>query len=388
MIEQPLDPEQLQQCQQGIANAEWVDNDQRLAELCGQWRTHSLVAVDTEFQRTDTFYPIPGLIQIGCDQHAYLIDPQSITDFSPLIELFNDEKVLKLVHAGSEDLELFAHSFGATPRPLFDTQTACAFVGLGLSVGYQRLLGTLFGLEVDKHETRSDWLQRPLTESQRRYAAEDVVFLELIYQRLLPRLQQEGKLAWVMEECQQAADAALAEPDLDGYYLRFKQAWKLRPEQLAVLYTLSAWREREARTRDMPRNFVLHNNALQGIAMKLPGSMGALSKVERIRGRTLSKDGDTLLVLVKQGRERAQSDPLPQPERPLPSQAGATLKKLKQQVQQRAEALQIAPELLAKRKDLEALLRAHLEQAEVRLPAGLQGWRQAVVSDALLAELV
>ena len=172
MINRPIEQQRFAQCQQAIAEAEWVASNSRLAELCLDWRQSERVAVDTEFQRTDTFYPIPGLIQIGCNQKAYLIDPQAITDFSPFVDLLNDTAVLKLVHAASEDLELFAHCYGATPRPLFDTQTACAFLGLGLSVGYQRLLNTLFELDVDKHETRSDWLQRPLTQSQQRYAAE------------------------------------------------------------------------------------------------------------------------------------------------------------------------------------------------------------------------
>lgn len=387
MINQNLDESQLHSCRKAIDNAEWVDTNERLAELSHQWRQQGQVAIDTEFQRTDTFYPIPGLIQVGSEGQAYLIDPQAITDFSPLVDLLNDEKVLKLVHAGSEDLELFAHSFGAVPRPLFDTQTACAFLGLGLSVGYQRLLSTLFGLEVDKQETRSDWLQRPLTESQCRYAAEDVVFLELIYQRLLPRLEAESKLDWVLEECARAADEALLPPDLDGYYLRFKQAWKLRPEQLAVLYTLSGWREREARDRDIPRNFVLHNSSLQSMATRLPNSMGALSKVERIRGRTLSRDGKKLLDLVKQGLEREDSDSIQVPERPLPSHCSAKLKQLKALVNQRAESLDIAPELMVKRKDMEALVRSQLETGEACLPDGLQGWRAQAVGEDLQALL-
>ncbi|MEH6469862.1 MAG: ribonuclease D [Halopseudomonas sp.] len=387
MINRPLQQDQLAQCQQAIGEAEWVSTHQRLAELCQSWHQHAMVAVDTEFQRTDTFYPIPGLIQVGCDNRAYLIDPQAIDDFSPFAELLNDSSVLKLIHAGSEDLELFAHCYGATPRPLFDTQTACAFLGLGLSMGYQRLLGTLLELEVDKHETRSDWLQRPLTESQRRYAAEDVVFLEAIYQRLAPKLEAEGKLDWLLLECQQAADAALKAPDMDDYYLRFKQAWKLKPNQLCVLQALSSWRERQARERNMPRNFVIHNNTLQSIATKLPDSMGALSGVEQIRGRALSKDGATLLKLVKQGLQKAQSGEVEALPRPLPSSCTATLKQLKQRVAQRAETLQMAPELLARRKDLEALVRSQLEQGEALLPDGLQGWREAVIGRALVDSL-
>ncbi len=386
MINRPIEQDQLQQCQQAINEAEWVCSNQRLADLCSAWRQCERVAVDTEFQRTDTFYPIAGLIQIGCNNRAYLIDPLEITDFSPFVALLNDTSVLKLVHAGSEDLELFAHCYGATPRPLFDTQTACAFLGQGLSIGYQRLLATLFELEVDKQETRSDWLQRPLTPAQRHYAAEDVVYLDIIYQRLATRLQAEGKLDWLLQDCQQAADTALQPTDMDSYFLRFKQAWKLKPNQLSVLQTLSSWREREARARDIPRNFVIHNNTLQSIAIKLPQSLGALSGTEQIRGRTLSTDGAQLLALVQQGLAVPLASIQGCP-RPLPSSSNALMKRLKAQVQACAERLQIAPELLARRKDLDALLRSQLEQGEVILPQGLQGWREAVIGKALLAEL-
>ena len=386
MINRPIERDQLAQCQQAINEAEWVSSHSRLSELCLAWRQSERVAIDTEFQRTDTFYPIPGLIQVGCHGRAYLIDPQAIADFSPFIELLNDTSVLKLVHAGSEDLELFAHCYGATPRSLFDTQTACAFLGQGLSIGYQRLLSTLFELDVDKHETRSDWLQRPLTDAQQRYAAEDVVYLEIIYQRLATRLKAEGKLDWLLQECQQAADAALQPADMDSYFLRFKQAWKLKPNQLSVLQTLSSWREREARARDIPRNFVIHNNTLQSIAIKLPRTLGALSGVEQIRGRTLSADGAKLLALVQQGLD-APLAALASFPRPLPSTSNAVMKRLKALVQQCADRLQIAPELLVRRKDLEALLRSQLEQGEAVLPEGLRGWREAVIGKALVAEL-
>lgn len=388
MINQPLSAVQLASCQQAIDSAEWVADNARLAELCLLWRKSERVAVDTEFQRTDTFYPIAGLIQVGCDGKAYLIDPQAVDDFSPFAELLNDRSVLKLIHAGSEDLELFAHCYGATPRPMFDTQTACAFLGLGLSVGYQRLLETLFELSVDKHETRSDWLQRPLTASQLRYAAEDVVFLEAIYQRLEPQLLSAGKMDWLLQECQQAADAALAEPDMDGYYLRFKQAWKLKPHQLGVLQVLSSWRERQARERNIPRNFVIHNNTLQSIATQLPDHKGALAKADQIRGRTLSKDGRQLLELVEEGQKLAKSGSLQVPPRPLPSQCNAALKQLKRLVLQRAEALQVAPEVLARRKDLEAVLRSQLELGGAVLPEGLQGWRADIIGKLLLDSLV
>ncbi|HEY5717820.1 MAG TPA: ribonuclease D [Motiliproteus sp.] len=385
MINLPLDAAQQARCEQLVAAAEWVEDDARLAELCHQWRQQPLVALDTEFIRTDTFYPQPGLIQVGVADGVYLIDPLAIADMQPLVALFDDPAVLKLLHAGSEDLELFASQYGTVPRPLFDTQIACAFVGMGLSIGYQRLLETFFGLSVDKQETRSDWLQRPLTESQCRYAALDVVYLGEIYRRLKQRLAEQGSYDWVVAECAQIAADALLEPDPQLYYLRFKQAWKMRPRQLAILQTLAAWREGEARQRNIPRNFVLHNNSLLDMAYKAPGSLRELSQITQIRGRTLSKDGQTLLDLVTAATSKSEMPPVP--DAPLPSTLGKKIKSLKQLIQQMADQWHIAPELLVRKKDLEALVRSGLEGGSYQLPTGLCGWREAIIGQPLLQQL-
>nr|WP_281411973.1 ribonuclease D [Motiliproteus sediminis] len=370
---------------QKVAAAEWVDSQSRLEALCLQWRQQPVIGLDTEFIRTDTFYPKPGLIQVACAQGVYLIDPLAIDSMAPLVGLFEDSKVLKVLHACSEDLELFASSYGAVPQPLFDTQVACAFAGFGLSIGYQRLLETFFNFSVDKQETRSDWLQRPLTESQRRYAALDVVYLDEIYQRLATRLREKGSYDWVLAECQQLADEALVTPDPDQYYHRFRQAWKLKPQQLKVLQSVSAWREREARVRDMPRNFLLHNNSVVGIAMKQPRTLGELSRIEQIRGRTLSKDGEALLSLVAAAQDSAT---VPEaPGAPLPSSEGNRVKVLKKTVQAVAAEWDIAPELLVRKRDLEALVRSGMGGGGYCLPQGLTGWREPLIGQPLLQAL-
>ncbi|WP_207061287.1 ribonuclease D [Motiliproteus sp. SC1-56] len=387
MITQPIADERLQALTEAAANPEWVADDARLRALCEHWRTLSRVALDTEFQRVDTFYPIPGLIQVAAEGRCYLIDPLAINDFAPFSDLLRDTSVLKLLHACSEDLELFAHSYGATPTPLFDTQVACAFLDLGLSIGYQRLLDTLFSLPVDKQETRSDWLQRPLTEAQKHYAAVDVVYLEAIYQRLAPRLEEQGKWEWVMDECAQMAQAQADDRIDPDYYLKFKQAWKLRPEQLAVLKALCQWREEQARERDMPRNFLIKNNTLWSLAVRMPQTMRELSQAEQIRGRTLSQDGKTLLGLICSARDAAGDNAPEAPPRPLAASSGRQLKVLKSAVQDVAAQRGLAPELLARRRDLEDLLRIGSDDARFELPRGLRGWRESLVKEPLLKVL-
>ncbi len=383
MINRPIDAQQLQALQDATMAPEWVNSAERLAELCTQWRQQPLVGLDTEFQRTDTFYPKPGLIQVASEGRCYLVDPLAVDDLSPLADLLRDPDVLKVLHACSEDLELFNLMLGCVPRPLFDTQTACAFLGLGLSIGYQRLLQTLFELDVEKEETRSDWLQRPLSASQCHYAAQDVAYLEAIYQRLQPALEAEGKYAWLMAECEQMLTPADTD-EAKHYSVRFKQAWKLRPQQLAVLQALSVWREQEARSRDMPRNFVVHNQSLMAMASRPPASLRELSQIEQVRGRTLSKDGAVLLALVAEARNRPLADCPPPPPRPLPSTWSKRLKALKALIETTASGLNLAPELLVRRKELEALVRSGMADDRYVLPAALQGWREDVIGKPLL----
>ena len=373
---------------QAAEDYEWVDSNERLAALCIEWRKQPLLGLDTEFLRTDTFYPKPGLIQVACCGQCYLLDPLKITEFNEFIRVLTDPSVLKVLHACSEDLELFVECFGAAPQPIFDSQVAGAFLGFGLSIGYQRLLDTLFQVEVGKEETRSDWLQRPLTDAQKLYAAIDVTYLSPIHQILSDRLRQQGKLAWVMEECQRLVDSAAQPADHGRSYLqRFKQAWKLQPKQLAVLKELSAWREDEARKRDMPRNFLLHNNSIMEMAIRPPGNMRALAAVEKMRGRTVSSDGKQLLKLVQDALDAPLDPNLESPPRPLPSSWAKRLKPLKETIRQIADQLELAPEMLVRRKDLEELVRSGLDGQEFALPVELKGWREEVVGRQLLEEL-
>lgn len=362
----------------------WISTDEELAKYCQQWLNEPIVGLDTEFQRTDTFYPIAGLIQIAVKTDCYLIDPLSITDFSPFVELLQAPNVLKILHACSEDLELFTHCYGAVPSPLFDTQIACAFIGLGLSIGYQRLLKQEFDVELEKEQTRSDWLQRPLTEAQKHYAALDVVYLTDLYFWIETQLKAGNKYDWVMEECQRLADSYSLEENFQLSYLqRFKQGWKLKPKQLSVLQALSAWREEQARERDMPRNFLLHNSSIMAMAQRAPRNMKDLSNVERMRGRFLQTDGKTLLVIIDEAANRALEDCPAPPPRPLPADMAKQVKQLKAKVSQTAEELDVAPELLVRKKDLEQLVR-NAQQERWELPQDMQGWRETVISKPLL----
>lgn len=364
----------------------WILDDASLARHCAEWQALPYVALDTEFMRVDTFYPIAGLIQIGDGARAYLIDPLVINQWQPLAQLLENPAVIKVVHACSEDLEVLLRLTGSLPAPLFDTQLAAAYLNLGFSMGYSRLVQEVLGLELPKGETRSDWLQRPLSDTQVSYAAEDAVHLAEVYERLHPQLSAD-KAAWVLEDGAELVAQLRREVDPQLVYRDAKLAWKLSRAQLAVLRELCAWREREARARNLPRNRIVREHALWPLAKTQPDNLQALAKIEDMHPRTVRQDGEFLLDLIKRaGSLPPDQWPAALPE-PLPVEASAVLKQLRAVGQAEAERLSIAPEVMLRKKTLEALLKSGYPDGPYTLPDSLRGWRRELMGQALLDSL-
>ncbi len=362
---------------------QWVLDDAHLARLCAEWRQLPYVAVDTEFMRVDTFYPIAALLQVGDGRCAYLIDPLQITDWSAFAGLLEDDSVVKVLHACSEDLEVLWRLTGSLPTPLFDTQLAAGYLNIGFSMGYSRLVQSVLNIELPKGETRSDWLQRPLSEMQERYAAEDAQHLAELYEALLPKLSDE-KRAWVVEDGAELVANLQRETDPDEAYREVKQAWRLKPKQLAVLRVLTGWRERQARARNQPRNRVLREHSLWPLARYQPTDLVSLARIDDMHPRTVRQDGEALLELIRTAAATPEQDwPEPLPE-PLPLEASGLLKKLRAVGQREAQAMDIAPELMLRKKVLEALLKSGYPDGPYSLPDSLRGWRRERMGQALL----
>lgn len=367
-----------------LAKPLMIDNDAELARCCAHWQTLPFVAVDTEFVRTETFYPIAGLIQVGDGERAFLIDPLEIRDWTPLVTLLQDPAVVKVLHACSEDLEVFSRLCGALPAPLFDTQLAAAFLGMDFSMGYSRLVSELLRIDLPKDETRSDWLQRPLSSAQIEYAARDAQHLAELYQIMAPRLDAAGLTDWLLADTaeQVAASTQVIEPELA--YQQVKQAWRLEPADLAIVQVLAAWREREARERDVARNRLLRERTLCPLAQRRPDTTQALSRIEDMHPRTVRQEGETLLQLIRDGQNVAPADyPARLPE-PLPAAANRLLKRLRKVGQLEAERRGIAPEIMLRKKVLEAMVRTGYPNGPYRLPDELTGWRRELLGEALL----
>ncbi len=364
----------------------WIRDNDSLGRHCTEWQQLPFVALDTEFMRVDTFYPIAGLIQIGDGSSAYLIDPLTIDNWQPLAALLDNPVVVKVVHACSEDLEVLLRLTGSLPTPLFDTQLAAGYLNLGFSMGYSRLVQEVLGIDLPKGETRSDWLQRPLSETQVSYAAEDALHLAEVYSRLRPQLSDD-KYAWVLEDGAELVANLRREVDPYEVYRDAKLAWKLSRSQLAVLRELCAWREREARARDLPRNRIIREHSLWPLAKSQPDNLVSLARIEDMHPRTVRQDGEFLLELIKRAASLPMDQWPPAVPEPLPIEAGALVKRLRAVGQAAAERMGIVPELMLRKKTLEALIKSGFPDGPYQLPDSLRGWRREWLGQALLDSL-
>ena len=362
----------------------WIDQDDQLAELCAAWRQQAAIAVDTEFMRSDTFYPIAGLLQIGDGKGCYLIDPLAIQNLAPLRELMLDTAVTKVLHSCSEDLEVFQRWLDVVPEPLFDTQIAAAFAGLGFSLGYSGLVKSLLTIEIPKDETRSDWLQRPLSIAQLNYAALDVAHMLIVYGKLLQLLKASERLDWVKSDCADLVANARKAEDYTDAYQKVGFAWKLRSQELAILQQLCIWREHEARARDLPRNRLIKEPSLWEIARKKIQDVAHLVKVADIPSRTLKNDAEAILQIVRDTLEMDESNWPARLDPPLAQSEAPLMKTLKNYVREYAEQAQLPPEVLIRKKDYEYLVRSGMHGGEYQLPERLLGWRLALIGEGLL----
>ncbi len=361
----------------------WVDDNNTLASLCQRWAQQAAIAVDTEFMRSDTFYPIAGLIQVGDGQGCYLIDPKAISDFTPLADLWRNPKVTKVLHACSEDLEVFAVLLDALPQPMFDTQVAAAFAGVGFSLGYAALVRELLGVEIPKGETRSDWLARPLSKAQTEYAALDVAHLLIVYGKLLKSLKEQNRLDWALAECDAQVSAAAEPQDLTQAYTKIGLGWKLQPRGVAALQSLCLWREQEARASNLPRNRLLKEQPLFELARRLPDDYNAMRRIEGIPKRTLADHGDQLLGVLQHARDLPDDQLPPRMAPPLGREYGTAIKTMKAWLRERADTVGLPPELLIRKKEHEHLVRSYAD-GNISLPERLTGWRYDVIGKELL----
>jgi ribonuclease D len=359
-----------------------ITDQHELDGLCARLSTEPYVTVDTEFMRERTYWPILCLVQLGGAKEAAAVDARAETiDLKPVYDLMRAPNVLKVFHAARQDVEIFFHQGGAVPAPIFDSQVAGMVCGFGDAVAYETLVQKLARGTLDKSARFTDWSARPLTERQIAYALADVTYLRKIYEKLRRRLEETGREGWLEAEM-----AVLTDPET--YRLEPEAAWrrlKVRtraPRFLAILREVAAWREREAQSRDVPRNRIVRDEALLEIAAHAPTSENALERTRGVSsGFGASRGGKALLEAVKRGIDLPEKEAptLPKKE-PPPRGLGPVIELLKVLLKMRCEADDVAQKLVANSADLEAI--AADDAADV--PA-LKGWRRELFGNEALA---
>lgn len=356
-----------------------VNSDAALVDMVDACLKQPAIALDSEFIRTDTFFPKPALLQIYDREQVYLIDPLAIDDFTPLKMLFLAPDTIKVMHSCSEDMEVFDRLLSCYPQPLIDTQIAASLVGLDFSISYQRLVDAALGKQIDKGETRSNWLQRPLTDKQLSYAADDVLWLLDVYDFLMAKLDDLDRLSWLQEECEELLLIAKQPVSFENYYLKIKTAWRLDPQSLNVLRSLCAWREREARAEDVPRSRVVTDAALQELSRERPRDKNALAQISDLRHSMIRNYGSAILAEIEQADSQGKESYPPVLQQKNSSNIRNAIKKMKQVVSSLASSLDIPDSLLARKRDLEAYLFADDRQLEL---LG-RGWRKDILLEQL-----
>ncbi|OOG38182.1 ribonuclease D [Rhodanobacter sp. C05] len=363
------------------ATADWIDNRDALQAWLAAVPADAAVGLDTEFMRRNTFYPQLALLQLGWNGRHALIDPLAFDIGDTLQPLLGTGPAVTVMHSASEDLETLAPLLPDGPHILFDTQIAAAFAGMGLGISYRALVAELAQVELDKGETRSDWLQRPLTASQCSYAALDVVYLKTIHEQLVERLDQRGRSAWHAEDCERLKRRA-SHRDGDPQPQRAMRGaadWAVARQ--ALLRRVLLWRDHSARKLDVPRPWLIDDTLALSLAQQPPASLSELE--QRARGQRALRSAQrselfTLLAEAVTADEIAVTTRIPgHPQ----GEAKKALAEMKQVVDSLAVELHLPPGLLCPRKALEEYV------VTAEWPDLLAGWRHGVLHDRLASLL-
>ena len=355
----------------------WVSDSSQLEGLA-RMIDAAPVALDTEFIRERTYYPKLALVQI-CPAHGEeaLIDPVALTDAGALRPVL-EGPTLKLMHSPSEDLQALQRGWGILAAPLFDTQLAAALCGLGAGKSYQALVEDLLGVHLEKGETRSDWLQRPLTPSQQHYAAEDVRHLHAVHERLDRRLGELGRSDWLRQDCDRMVQVAREDGRDPHPHLASRSAQRMDREAQMRLRRLLLWRDQVARSRDLPRSWVLDNELVVQLAVQ-PLSRSQFDALLDRHPRSPRRSRDALWEELSRP-QADDADDIPLAATPDPA-LRAPLKAMQAVVARHAADLDIPEGLLCAKRHLETLL------VQRTWPDALNGWRAGILQHELMARL-
>ncbi|MCL2680037.1 MAG: ribonuclease D [Coriobacteriia bacterium] len=341
--------------------------------------TAKVVAIDTEFMREKTYYPQLCLLQIAADDQVFLIDPlPQQLDLFPLARLWTDSSIVKVFHAGIQDLQILFDACGVAVRSYFDTQDAATLIGLPEQIGYAALVKRLLDVDLDKADSFTDWSRRPLSPAQLDYATQDVTWLLRLYPVILEKLAALGRLFWLDEEFDQRCRPEVLSIDVGSVYLRLKRVSSLKPQQLAVAREVAAWREMQAMRKNIPKRWLLSDEAVLDIARRAPTSEAGLASLRGV-GPNLKHSLSDIVRAVKAGKD-CPADAWPQliERRKLSGDEHAALELMTAIVRKCAAENLLASSVLASRSVLEDYLTCRSDDCVI-----MQGWRKDLIGNQL-----
>ncbi|KQR73517.1 ribonuclease D [Rhizobium sp. Leaf384] len=359
-----------------------IDTTAALQAACDTLATAPYLTIDTEFLRETTFWPQLCLIQMAGPDIAVIVDPLAKgLDLAPFFALMANPEIIKVFHAARQDIEIIFHLGGLIPHPIFDTQVAAMVCGFGDSVSYDQLVSRIKGEHIDKSSRFTDWSRRPLTDKQLDYALADVTHLRDVYHHLKAELEREGRSLWLTEEMAVLESRETYDMHPDDAWQRLKMRLK-KPIELAVLQRIAAWREREARSRNVPRGRVLKDDALYEIAQQQPKDAEAMSRLRTVpKGWERSSAGGAIIEAVNEALALPKADMPRLPRQNQTSEgAAAAIELLKVLLKLVAEKQGVAAKIIANSDDIERIA-SEGEKADV---GALKGWRRELFGDIAL----
>lgn len=363
-----------------VTPLKYIEDASSLVEFAEKARKSQVLAIDTEFLREKTYYPKLCLIQLATDDDIAIVDPLAVEDLSSLSALLEDETIVKIFHAATQDIEILLRVCGVTPSPVFDTQLAAALLGFSHQVGLGQLVSSLCGVTLKKADSFTDWSRRPLSRSQLEYAAGDVTFLPELYLCMRDMLLEKGRLEWLEPDFKELEDPDRYSVDPYERYRHLKRGNQLNRRQYACAREVAAWREKRAQTLDIPRKWVLSDEQVVEVCRKEAYRIDDIYLIRGMREKLPTREAREVAGLIERVLKMPEDD-LPELERNSGSEPNvdSELDLMLALTRKIARENDIAMQTLASTSDLTNLARGHIEESDL-----LKGWRRALIGEKLM----
>jgi ribonuclease D len=366
-----------------------IETQNQLNTFVEQIKNKPILAIDTEFMRRRTLYPEVALIQVYDGEHLALIDPLAELSLFEFWQILQDPSVLKVLHSPSEDIEVFQKYAGFVPAPLFDTQFALQLLGEGNCMGFALMVKELLGIEIDKSESRTNWLQRPLTKKQLDYAAADTFHLLPCFELIIERINKAELFDIVINESELIANKRAFQTPDELLYKDIKNAWQLKPHELAVLKELAVWRRNKAIRKNLALNFVLKEHNMTEIAKRGPSSLNTLRQIPGVESMEVNRSGVEILKCIEKAKALPVDEHPPVLKRLIDFPAYKKVAKdIKQKITKVAKEQGIPEDVMASKKQINQLISWNWKLTDEQKlnhikPDLLNSWRYSFVKDAL-----